>query len=99
MKNIDIKKLLLEFRDNLKINCDIKKKNWFNIGGKVKLFFKAENLNELKNFIKKIDDKERIFVLGAGSNTLFTDGVFDGVVIKLSKNFNNISKIILMEKK
>ena len=93
MKNLDIKKLLLEFKDNLKINHDIKKKNWFNIGGKAKLFFKAENLNELKNFIKKINDKEKIFVLGAGSNTLFTDGIFDGVVIKLSKNFNNISKL------
>ena len=88
MKNLDIKKLLIEFKDNLKINHDIKKKNWFNIGGKAKLFFKAENLNELKNFIKKIDDKEKIFVLGAGSNTLFTDGFFDGVVIKLSKNMH-----------
>jgi len=93
MKNLDIKKLLFEFKDNLKINHDIKKKNWFNIGGKAKLFFKAENLNELKNFIKKINNKEKIFVLGAGSNTLFTDGIFDGVVIKLSKNFNNISKL------
>ena len=93
MKNLDIKKLSFEFKDNLKINHDIKKKNWFNIGGKAKLFFKAENLNELKNFIKKIKDKEKIFVLGAGSNTLFTDGIFDGVVIKLSKNFNNISKL------
>ena len=93
MKNLDIKKLLFEFKDNLKIHHDIKKKNWFNIGGKAKLFFKAENLDELKNFIKKINDKEKIFVLGAGSNTLFTDGIFDGVVIKLSKNFNNISKL------
>ena len=93
MKNLDIKKISLEFKDNLKINHDIKKKNWFNIGGKAKLFFKAENLNELKNFIKKIKDKEKIFVLGAGSNTLFTDGIYDGVIIKLSKNFNNISKL------
>jgi len=93
MKNLDIKKLLIEFKDNLKINHDIKKKNWFNIGGKAKLFFKAENLNELKKFIKKIKNKEKIFVLGVGSNTLFTDETFDGVVIKLSKNFNNISKL------
>jgi len=93
MKNLDIKKLLIEFKNNLKINHDLKKKNWFNIGGKAKLFFKAENLNELKNFIKKINDKEKIFVLGAGSNTLFTDGIYDGIVIKLSKNFNNISKL------
>ncbi|MEK9895897.1 MAG: UDP-N-acetylmuramate dehydrogenase [Burkholderiaceae bacterium] len=93
MKNLDIKKLSFEFKDNLKINHDIKKKNWFNIGGKAKLFFKAENLNELKNFIIRIENKKKIFVLGAGSNTLFTDGIFDGVVIKLSKNFNNISKL------
>ena len=93
MKNLDIKKLSLEFKNNLKINYDIKKKNWFNIGGKVKLFFKAENLIELKNFIKKINNEKKIFVLGAGSNTLFTDETYDGVVIKLSKNFNNISKL------
>ena len=93
MKNLDIKKLSLEFKNNLKINYDIKKKNWFNIGGKAKLFFKAENLIELKNFIKKINNVKKIFVLGAGSNTLFTDETYDGVVIKLSKNFNNISKL------
>jgi len=67
----------------------LKKKNWFNIGGKTKVFFKAENLKELINFIKKLKGQERIFILGAGSNTLITDGLFDGVVIKLSKNFNN----------
>ena len=82
MKNLDIKKLLIEFKDNLKNNHDLKKKNWFNIGGKAKLFFKAENLNELKKFIKKINNKKKIFVLGVGSNTLFTDETFDGVVIK-----------------
>ena len=43
------------------------------------------------NFLKKINNKEKIFVLGAGSNTLITDKLFDGIVIKLSKNFNTIS--------
>ena len=43
-----------EFKDNLKINHDIKKKNWFNIGGKSKIFYKADNLKELINFLKKI---------------------------------------------
>jgi UDP-N-acetylmuramate dehydrogenase len=93
MKTPEIKNLIKEFKENLKINHDIKKKNWFNIGGKTKLFFKAENLKELASFIKKINKEEKIFVLGAGSNTLFTDGIYDGVVIKLSKNFNNISKL------
>ena len=93
MKTLEIKNLTNEFKENLKINHDIKKKNWFNIGGKTKLFFKAENLKELSSFIKKINKKEKIFVLGAGSNTLFTDRIYDGVVIKLSKNFNNISQL------
>lgn len=93
MKTLEIKNLANEFKENLKINHDIKKKNWFNIGGKTKLFFKAENLKELSSFMKKINKKEKIFVLGAGSNTLFTDQIYDGVVIKLSKNFNNISQL------
>ncbi len=87
----DLKKLLNEFGDNVKFEHDLKKKNWFNIGGKSKVFYKADNLKELVNFLKKIKNKEKIFILGAGSNTLINDGLIDGVIIKLSKNFNNIS--------
>ena len=85
------KKLSDEFGSNVRFEQDLKKKTWFNIGGKSKVFYKADNLKDLINFIKKLENKERIFVLGAGSNTLITDNLFDGVVIKLSKNFNNIS--------
>ena len=88
---IDFKKLIPEFNNNLKLDYDLKKKNWFNIGGKTKAFYKADNLKELIKFLKKIQNNEKIFVLGAGSNTLITDKQFDGVVIKFSKNFNKIS--------
>ena len=88
---INIEELLSEFNDNLKLDYDLKKKNWFNIGGKTKLYYKANNLKELIKFLKKIDNKEKIFVLGAGSNTLITDKTYNGIVIKLSKNFNNIT--------
>ncbi len=86
-----LKEMLKEFGNNIKYEHDLKKKNWFNIGGKSKVFFKAENLKDLVNFLKKLNNLEKIYVLGAGSNTLITDNLFDGVVIKLSKNFNNIS--------
>ena len=43
------------------------------------------------SFLKIVNNQEKIFVLGAGSNTLISDNLFDGVVIKLGKNFNNIS--------
>jgi len=88
---IDFKELIPEFNNNLKLDYDLKKKNWFNIGGKTKAFYKAGDLKELIKFLKKIQDKEKIFILGAGSNTLISDNKFDGVVIKLTQNFNNIS--------
>jgi UDP-N-acetylmuramate dehydrogenase len=91
MKINELKDLLNEFNESIKFEHDLKKKNWFNIGGKTKLFYRAENLKGLVNFLKKLNNKEKVFILGAGSNTLITDNLFDGVVIKLSKNFNNIS--------
>ena len=87
----NLKSFLEEFRDDVKFSSDLKKKNWFNIGGKAKVFYNADNLNNLINFLKKINNQERIFILGAGSNTLITDNMFDGIVIKLGKNFRNIS--------
>ncbi len=89
--NTDLSELLSEFNKNIKLDYDLKKKNWFNIGGKTKIYYKADNLKELIKFLKKIQNKEKIFILGGGSNILITDKKFDGVVIKLTNNFNNIS--------
>ena len=86
-----LKDLLKDFDKNVIYDQDLKKKNWFNIGGKSKVFYKAENLRDLIKFLKLLDNKEKIFIIGAGSNTLISDNIFDGVVIKLSKNFNRIS--------
>ena len=72
---------------------DLQKTNWFNIGGKAKAFFKPENLNDLSVFLKKFGIKEKIFIIGVGSNILINDNGFDGVVVKLGKNFSNISML------
>ena len=89
--NINLEELSSEFNDNVKFDYDLKKKNWFNIGGKTKIYYKAHNLKDLIKFLKKIDEKEKIFILSGGSNTLITDKTYNGVVIKLSRDFNNIS--------
>jgi len=91
MKTIELKKLLQEFEESIIYNADLKKKNWFNIGGKAKVFFKANELKDLVKFLKILNNKEKVHVIGAGSNTLITDEIFDGVVIKLGKNFNRLS--------
>ena len=93
MKIEKLKDLLKDFGDKVKFDYDLKKMNWFNIGGKTKAFYKADNLKDLVTFLKKLKNAEKIFILGAGSNTLFTDDVYNGVVVKLGNRFNNITKL------
>ena len=91
MQKNQLKDLLKDFGNNVVFDQDLKKKNWFNIGGKSKVFFRADNLKDLVKFLQLLNNQERIFIIGAGSNTLISDDTFDGVVIKLSKNFSRIS--------
>jgi len=86
-----LKKFSEQTSGKLIFDYDLKKTNWFNIGGNAKAFFKPENLKDLINFLKNFGNKENFFILGAGSNILIKDQGFDGIVIKLGKNFSNIS--------
>ena len=80
-----------QIKGKLNFNYDLKKTNWFNIGGKTKVYFKPESLNELISFLKEFGKTEKLFILGAGSNILINDEIFNGIIIKLGKNFSNIS--------
>ena len=69
-------------------NEKLSKYNWFNLGGTARIFFKPNSQSDLKIFLEKHGGKEKnVYILGAGSNTLFRDSGFDGVVIKLGKAF------------
>ena len=87
----EIRKFSSEIDSKIYFDYDLKKNNWFNIGGKTKVYFKPDSLSDLVIFLKKFGDNEKMFVRGAGSNTLVSDSTFDGIVIKLGKNFSNIS--------
>ena len=87
----ELKNFATTIKGKLNFNYDLKKSNWFNIGGKTKAYFKPDSLNELVVFLKKFGNKGKILTLGAGSNVLINDKTFDGVIIKLGKNFSNIS--------
>ena len=92
MRQIDeLKKFSESINGKIIFDYDLKKTNWLNIGGVAKAFFKPENLKEIVEFLKRFGEKEKIFILGAGSNILVNDNFFDGIVIKLGKNFSNIS--------
>ena len=87
----ELKKFSNEVTSKIYFDYDLKKSNWFNIGGKTKIYFRPDNLPDLILFLKRFGNNEKIHILGAGSNTLISDNTFDGVVIKLGKNFSNIS--------
>ena len=93
MKIDELKNFANSIKGKLNFNYDLKKSNWFNIGGKTKACFKPNSLNELVVFLKKFGNKGKILTLGAGSNVLINDKTFDGVIIKLGKNFSNISAL------
>ena len=87
----ELRKFSNEIQSKFLFDYDLNKSNWFNIGGKTKVYFKPDKLSDLVLFLKKFGAKEKIHILGAGSNTLVSDNTFEGVVIKLGKNFSNIS--------
>ena len=89
IKNFENK--LKNFNGKIYFNYSLKKLNWFNIGGHTKIYFKPDTLQNLVEFLTLYKKEEKLFVLGAGSNVLFKDDLFEGVVIKLSKNFSRIS--------
>ena len=91
MLSDELVKFSKEVSSKIYSDYDLKKSNWFNIGGKAKIYFKPDNLPDLILFLKRFGKKEKIYVLGAGSNTLISDKNFNGAVVKLGKNFSNVS--------
>ena len=86
--------LIKKFSKNVSTNIELSKYSWFNLGGPAELFFKPENKHQLIEFLKHSkENKLKITVLGAGSNTLIRDEGIKGVVIKLGPNFSKIELI------
>ena len=87
----DIKNSALLIDGDIFFNQSIKNLNWFNIGGKTKIFFKPKSLKSLIEYLKLYNLRGKIFILGNGSNVLFDDDTYQGTVIKLGKSFSNIT--------
>ena len=56
-------------------------------------FFKPKSLKELKDFLVLYSNRGKIFILGLGSNVLFSDKLYNGLVIKLTNTFATLSKL------
>ncbi len=78
-----------EFQDQIKKNYPLCKNSWFGVGGNASTFFSPRNRIDLKTFLKNFKHK-KIITIGSGSNILFKDTGFKGLVIKLGKEFSKI---------
>ena len=64
----------------------------FRIGGPAKYVFMPANVDEIKAVIDYCRaENERYIILGNGSNVLFMDEGYDGVIIQIFSNMNKIS--------
>ena len=89
------KSLLFDkFGSSLSENKSMSKYSWFNLGGPAEYLFKPDNKQQLIEFLRENKiHKLKIFIIGAGSNTLIRDKGIKGVVIKLGKGFGGINLI------
>ena len=64
---------------------DLSQVLWFRIGGKARYFLECTSRQDIFEALDFVEEHhpERIFILGLGSNLIFTDDYFDGVVIQI----------------
>ncbi len=65
-------------------NVKLAKYITFRVGGPARYFVEVKSVDELREALDfGLKEKLKIFILGGGSNTLFSDSGFDGLVIKV----------------
>lgn len=80
-----IKMHKLDYMLDVKEGENLSKYTTFHIGGAAKFFVVAKNAEEIKEALAWAKEKNlKYFILGGGSNVLFGDAGFDGLVIKIA---------------
>lgn len=77
---------------SFRFDYNLKKINWFQVGGKADLLFRPKTREELAEFLKIKGDLP-IFVMGVGSNIIIRDGGFRGCVIRLGRGFTQLIEL------
>ena len=71
------------------LNYDMGKSTWFRTGGKAKGYCIVNSLKDLSTIVSYCD-QIKYYIIGVGSNLLVRDSGFDGLIIKLGRDFNKI---------
>lgn len=95
MKNLlDLKSFLIKNDYFFKENEPLKNHNSFKIGGPALLYICPENEEQLKDILDHCKGfSVKTYILGNGTNVLFSDEGFDGAVICTTEKMNSIRKL------
>ena len=86
-----IKEIISRHLCKVLINEKISNYTTYRVGGKARAICYPKGENELIELVKLLKEKHiKYFTLGNGSNVLFSDRLYDGIIIKLD-NFNKIN--------
>jgi len=83
---------LPNIRGSYRLNADLSKQCWFQVGGPADLLFKPLDSEDLASFLIQYKNATPIFILGVGSNILINDQGFRGCVIRLGRGFSYIKR-------
>tara|TARA_B100001029_G_C15055561_1_gene454084 strand:- start:1338 stop:2264 length:927 start_codon:yes stop_codon:yes gene_type:complete len=88
-----VKNIILEneIKGKVEYNYNLSKLSWFGVAGNAEVFFMPNSPAELISMLSLLPSCINRTVIGMGSNLLIRDGGIDGIIIKLGKNFSNIS--------
>ncbi|MGN7678739.1 MAG: UDP-N-acetylmuramate dehydrogenase [Anaplasma sp.] len=80
----DLPKVLGVYRRNVKM----RNTTWFGVGGEAEVLFKPASVEDLALFLRYVDLP--VSVIGATSNLIIRDGIVEGVIVKLGKEFTHM---------
>ncbi|WP_250227427.1 UDP-N-acetylmuramate dehydrogenase [Anaeropeptidivorans aminofermentans] len=91
-----MKDIIDVFSENFKrelflINEPLKNHTSFKIGGDAKVFFMPESVSDIADALKVCRENEfPYYILGNGTNILFSDKGYNGVIINIFNKFNQV---------
>lgn len=79
---------------NVKENVTLAQYSTFRCGGPARLFAQPSSEEEIIALLNAAkENNDEVFILGSGSNILFSDDGFDGLVIKIGREFGEVTVI------
>ncbi|MBI6629883.1 UDP-N-acetylmuramate dehydrogenase [Pontibaca salina] len=82
---------LPQTRGRLTIGRALSELTWLRVGGPADVLFQPADAEDLAQFLAALESSVPVFPMGVGSNLIVRDGGLRGVVIRLGRNFNQIS--------